>query len=94
MHAQLFESCPTLCDPMDYTALQAPLPMGCSGKNTSLPGTWIVPLSSLSRLSHVSRQLSQYLSAQVQVHIIMAPKRKSSDAGSLDVPKRSQKMLP
>ena len=28
--AKLLHSCPTLCDPMDYTALQGPLSMGFS----------------------------------------------------------------
>ena len=28
------QSCPTLCDPMDYIAHKAPLSMGFSGKNT------------------------------------------------------------
>ena len=30
MHAHLLQSCPTLCDPMDYIAHQAPLSMGFS----------------------------------------------------------------
>ena len=30
VHAKLLQSCPTLCDPMDYIACQAPLSMGFS----------------------------------------------------------------
>ena len=30
MHAKLLQSCPTLCDPMDYIAHKAPLSMGFS----------------------------------------------------------------
>ena len=30
MQAKQLQSCPTLCDPMDYTACQAPLSMGFS----------------------------------------------------------------
>ena len=32
------QPCPTLCNPMDYIALQAPLSMEFSGKNTG-PGS-------------------------------------------------------
>lgn len=39
-----------------------------------------------STFSHSSCQLSQYVCAHVKVFIIMAPKCKSSDSGSLDVP--------
>ena len=34
--AKSLQSCPTLCDPMDYIALQAPLSVGFSSKNTGV----------------------------------------------------------
>ena len=33
---KLFQSCLTLCDPVDYRACQAPLSIGFSGKNTGM----------------------------------------------------------
>ena len=36
VHAKLLLSCPTLSDPMDCVAHQAPLSMGSPGKNTGV----------------------------------------------------------
>ena len=47
--------------------------------------------------SRVSERPPQHLSACVQVplfHLIMVPKHKSGEAGNLDTPKRSCKMIP
>ena len=36
VHAKLFQSCPTLCDPMDYTPTRLLCPCDAPGKNTGV----------------------------------------------------------
>ena len=62
MHVQSLQSCPSLCDPMDYTACQAPLSMGFSRQKywsgLPLPPPGDLPNTGIKSMSLMSPALA------------------------------------